>query len=227
MFYKLRYKYQLQRFRKKASGTPVQPLYEQPFIKSSEPLMSTRFLVLDCEMSGLDVNSAQLLSLGWVMIEHGRIVNASGKHLLIHAESGAGDSSRIHGLLDSSIAGARSGAAVLMLLIKQMHGAVLVFHHAPLDIRFLQKAAIENFRCPLLFPYIDTMEIEKQRMHIQGKTMGLRLSQCRERYGLDSTRQHNALADAQATAELFLAQASYLEKGHNLKLSELHIRYAK
>jgi DNA polymerase-3 subunit epsilon len=227
VFYKLHYNYQLKRFQKKASGTPVQALYEQAFIKSSQPLMSTRFLVLDCEMSGLDVNSCQLLSLGWVMIEHGRIANASGKHLLIHAESGAGDSSRIHGLLDSSIAGARSVAAVLILLIKQMQDAVLVFHHAPLDIRFLQKAAIENFRCPLLFPYVDTMEIEKQRMHIQGKTMGLRLSQCRERYGLVSTQQHNALADAQATAELLLAQASYLEKGHDLKLSELHIRYSR
>jgi DNA polymerase-3 subunit epsilon len=129
--------------------------------------------------------------------------------------------------VDSSIAGARSAAAVLILLIQQMQGAVLAFHHAPLDIRFLQKAAIENFRCPLLFPYIDTMEIEKRRLHIQGKTMGLRLSQCRERYGLGSTQQHNALADAQATAELLLAQASYLEKGHNLKLSELHIRCSR
>lgn len=227
MLYKLNYSLQRRRFHKKASGTPVQPLYEQPFINSGESLLSTRFLVLDCEMSGLDVKQCHLLSLGWVMIEHGRIINSSGKHLLIHAEKGTGDSSRIHGLVDSSIAGARSAAAVLILLIQQMQGAVLAFHHAPLDIRFLQKAAIENFRCPLLFPYIDTMEIEKRRLHIQGKTMGLRLSQCRERYGLGSTQQHNALADAQATAELLLAQASYLEKGHNLKLSELHIRCSR
>jgi len=178
-------------------------------------------------MSGLDANTCQLLSLGWVMIEQGRIINASGKHQLIHADRGAGESSKIHGLLDSNIAGAKSAAVVLMSLIKQMQAAVLVFHHAPLDIRFLQKAAIENFRCPMLFPYIDTMDIEKQRMHIQGKAMGLRLSQCRERYGLVSSQQHNALADAQATAELLLAQAAYLEKGQNLKLSELHISCSK
>ncbi len=178
-------------------------------------------------MSGLDVKSSHLLSIGWVVIEHGRIRNASGKHLLIHAETGAGDSSRIHGLLDSSIAGARSAAAALLPLIEQMQGAVLVFHHAPLDVRFLQKAAKENFRCPLLFPYVDTMEIEKKRLQIQGKVLGLRLGQCRGRYGLASAAQHNARADAQATAELLLAQASYLEKGHDLKLSELHIRCSK
>jgi DNA polymerase-3 subunit epsilon len=224
VFYKVQHAIQRKRFHQKAQGTPVQPLYEQPLRASSESFKATRFLVLDCEMSGLDVKSSHLLSLGWVMIERRRIVNASGKHLLIHAESGTGDSSLIHGLLDSRIAGARSSAAALILLIQQMQSTVLVFHHAPLDIRFLQKAAMENFRCPLLFPYIDTMEIEKRRLHLQGRAMGLRLSQCRERYGLAATQQHNALADAQATAELLLAQASYMEKGHDLKLSELHIR---
>jgi DNA polymerase-3 subunit epsilon len=76
----------------------------------------------------------------------------------------------------------------------------------------------------LLFSYVDTMHIEKRRVHMQGKTMGLRLSQCRERYGLTSSHQHNALADAQATAELLLAQSSYLGKGRELKLSDLSVR---
>jgi DNA polymerase-3 subunit epsilon len=114
-----------------------------------------------------------------------------------------------------------------MLLIKQMQGAVLVFHHAPLDMRFLQNASIDNFRCPLLFSYVDTMEIEKRRMHLQGKITGLRLAQCRQRYGLLAGSQHNALADAQATAELFLAQASYLGKSHELKLSRLALRCSR
>ena len=227
MLYKLQYKFQHWRFHQKAVGTPVQPLYEQPLIKASQLFADTRFMVLDFEMSGLDVKTCQLLSLGWVMIEHGRMINSSSRHQLIHADRGAGESSKIHGLLDSNLAGATSVASVLMLLIKHMQGAVLVFHHASLDIRFLQKAAIENFRCPLLFSYIDTMHIEKRRMHIQGKTMGLRLAQCRERYGLTSSQQHNALADAQATAELLLAQASYLGRGHELKLSDLSVRCSR
>ncbi len=221
MFYKLRYKIQRWRFYKKAIATPLQPLYQQADISSSQLFSATRFLVLDCEMSGLDATKCQLLSLGWVMIEQGRIVNASAKHLLIHADRGVGESSKIHGLLDSKLAGANSVATVLMLLMKQMPGAVLVFHHASLDMRFLQKATIENFRCPLLFSYVDTMVIEKKRMHLQGKAVGLRLAQCRDRYGLPTGSQHDALADAQATAELFLAQASYLGKQESLSLSEL------
>ena len=83
---------------------------------------------------------------------------------------------------------------------------------------------MENFQCPLLFPYVDTMAIEKRRLHLQGKTKGLRLSQCRERYGLGSGSQHNALADAQATAELLLAQASHLDRDNSLKLADLALR---
>ena len=223
VFYKLHYKYRHWRFQEKSAATPLQPLYQQPYIQPSQRFFDTRFMVIDCEMSGLDPKKSQLLSIGWVMIEHGRIVNASAKHLLIHADRGAGDSSKIHGLIDSNLAGATSAAAVLMLLMKQIPGAVLVFHHAPLDMRFLQKATIENFRCPLLFSYVDTMAIEKQRMHLQGKSMGLRLAQCRDRYGLPAGSQHDALADAQATAELFLAQASYLGKQESLRLSDLSL----
>lgn len=223
VLYNIFYRYRQHRYIQEANNTPLQPLYQAPIIPTSQKFIDTRFLVLDCEMSGLDPKKCQLLSIGWVLIERGRIVNSSAKHLLIHAEKGTGDSSKIHGLLDSNIAGAKSVATVLMLLMKQMPGSVLVFHHASLDVRFLQKATIEMFRCPLLFSYVDTMAIEKRRLHLQGKSDGLRLVQCRRRYGLPDGAQHNALADAQATAELFLAQVSYMDKPEALCLSELSL----
>ena len=69
MLYKLQHKFQHWRFHKKAIGTPLQPLYEQPLIKARQKFADTRFLVLDCEMSGLDLKSCQLLSLGWTAVE--------------------------------------------------------------------------------------------------------------------------------------------------------------
>jgi len=228
VLYKLAHRIQQWRFHKSAEDTPLQTLYHEPFIPSSRSFIGTRFLVVDCEMSGLDPQKCQLLSIGWVIIENGRIVNSSAKHLLIHADRGTGDSSKIHGLLDINVAGANSAATVLMLLMKQIPGAVLVFHHASLDIRFLQKATTETFRCPLLFSYVDTMAIEKKRMHLQGQMKGLRLSQCRQRYGLPDSAHHNALADAQATAELFLAQASYMSSDlESLSLAELSLNCAR
>ncbi len=224
MFYRLNYTIRRWRHRKNSLGTPLQPLYDQAPFSPARSFFQTRFLVVDCEMSGLKTRRNELLSIGWVVIENGKISNASARHLLVHSDQGAGESTKIHGLLDSSLAGASSAAAVLMLLIRQMPNAVLVFHHASLDIRFLQRAAVTNFRCPLLFSYIDTLEIEKRRIEALGKTRGLRLNQCREHYSLPSVSQHNALADAQATAELLLAQASYLSTNRNLTLSHLPLR---
>src|SRR5690606_10517593 len=196
----------------------------QPTPQPSTDFFDSRLLVVDCEMTGLNPVRDQLLSIGWVAIEQGRIVNASARHLLVHAESGAGASTMIHGLNDARIAGARSAATALLALCKQIPGCTLVFHHAPVDLAFLQKAASDNFRCPLLFSYLDTMHIEKRRLHLQGKSLSLRLSSCRQRYGLPAVLQHDALTDARATAELLLAQAAYLRNKHGLPLHELGLR---
>lgn len=223
VLYSLYYQYRQRRYRQQAYNSPLQALYDAPIISPSQLFKDTRFLVVDCEMSGLDPEKCQLLSIGWVVIERGQIVNSTAKHLLIHADRGTGDSSMIHGLFDSNIAGANSIATALMLLMQQVPETVLVFHHAALDMRFLQKATIEIFQCPLLFSYVDTMEIEKKRLHLQGKMAGIRLAQCRQRYGLADCAQHNALADAQATAELFLAQAGNIGKRDVLDLSDLSL----
>jgi DNA polymerase-3 subunit epsilon len=52
------------------------------------------------------------------------------------------------------------------------------------------------------------MKIEKRRYRTQEAQIGYRLAQCRQHYGLPDTPQHDALADARATAELLLAQLS-------------------
>ena len=223
-FYKLQHFLQKKRFSQKAQNRSLSLQYETAQISQNQKLADTEFLVIDCEMSGLKAKQNQLLSIGWVIIKHQRIVNASRKYFLTHSESGTGDTTKIHGLMESNIAGANSIASVLLVLIKHMQNKVLVFHHAPLDIAFLQRAALHHFQCPLLFSYIDTMEIEHKRLRMRGITSGLRLAQCRERYGLDSGNQHNALADAFATAELFLAQSAYIGNKKNITLQDLHIR---
>ena len=222
--YNLRYRFRRGLNKDKARTTALEPLYSRAPFRGSQLFRDTRFLVVDCEMSGLDVKNNHLLSIGWVAIENGRIVHSSAKHLLIHAEKGVGDSTRIHGLHERNIAGAKSVAAVLMLLIKQAQNAVLVFHHAPLDMQFLQKATQDVFHCPLLFTCLDTMAIEKQRITLQGKSISLRLGATRKRYGLPQAPQHNALADAVATAELLLAQISYIGKLETLKLGHLPLQ---
>jgi len=219
--YSLRYRWKQYRYRNQAKTPALKALYEQPPFPHSQRYLDTRFLVVDCEMSGLEPSRDQLLSLGWVVIERGRIINSTAKHYLMHSVIGAGDSTRIHGLKDAQLAGAKSTALGLTLLGKQMLNTVLVFHNATLDVAFLQRAAWDIFQCPLLINGIDTLRLEKQRLALQGKTGSLRLVDARRRYGLVNASQHNAMLDAIATAELFIAQVSYAGSRESLLLRHL------
>jgi DNA polymerase-3 subunit epsilon len=220
---KLQFHLQQLRYRRRASKTPLAPFYAAKFPNTSKTVALSRFLVIDCEMSGLNPNEHQLLSIAWIIIENGRIQCADRRHFLINAEGGAGESVLIHGLHDHMLAGGNSVVKALMLLVQEAKNSVLVFHHAPLDLEFLQRASRRHFHCPLLFPYIDTLAVEKKRLALQGRHGGLRLQQCRERYGLPATAQHNALSDARATAELFLAQVHYSGDVQSLPLSHLDL----
>lgn len=213
------------RWRRKIASGPLRTLYEQPAVSTRASFSKCKWLVLDCEMTGLSPSQDAILSIGWVLINDGFIEYASGRHVLCHASENVGDSVTIHGLSDRQIAGASSISQALSLLAKDLNGAVAVFHHAHLDLAFLQRAAMACFSCPLPFQYVDTMAIEKRRLDRQGKAGSLQLSLCRDRYGLPHSHAHNALSDAMATAELLCAQVSAMG-GLDTQMSSLGCRWS-
>ena len=101
---------------------------------------------------------------------------------------------------------------------------ILVFHNAMLDWGFL-KLALKNAgitQRPKLI--IDTLQIEKKRLlqHASDiKLDDLTLNECRNRYDLPSYHCHHALTDAQATAELLLAQCHQISRGKELQLRSI------
>ena len=222
VLYEIRHNLAKRRHAEKAGRTPLAPLYQQELIGRGRRVEETEFLVADCEMTGLDARKDHILSVGWVLVKRMRVVHATVRHVLVHSERLTGDSSKIHGLMNSHVAGASSIGSALMSLSEQIPGRVLVFHHASLDIGFLQAAARANFRCPMLFSYIDTMQIEAHRQRHQEVQHALRLVECRQRYGLPVSSQHDAAQDALATAELLLAQLSHLD-GADTTLGQLKI----
>jgi len=201
----------------KANKSILSSLYKDALPCPSQAFIETKFLVLDCEMTGLNPDKDSILSIGWLEVSKARI---------IYSDTAVGKSASIHGLHDNKVAGAGTIAKALSSLALQARGKVLVFHHASLDLAFLQKAAIESLGCPFYLAYVDTMEIEKHRLQLQNKTAPLQLASCRARYNLPPAYEHNALSDAQATAELFIAQCAYKAPKEDLKLSDLHLRCA-
>ncbi|HEY9148231.1 MAG TPA: exonuclease domain-containing protein, partial [Gammaproteobacteria bacterium] len=65
------------------------------------------------------------------------------------------------------------------------------------------------FSSRFLMPTIDTQEVARRTLERRNQSFRpqqMRLAELRERYNLPRYRLHNALSDALAAAELFLAQ---------------------
>ena len=182
------------------------------------------FLVADTETSALSAAEGEMLSIGWVVIANGSIKLNTAEHYLLCSERGVGQSATIHQLRDCELVAGISNEAMMERFLEVARGRILVFHHAMLDMSFLNQISCLLYSSPLLLPFIDTLHMELRRMRRQGKVPaknGLRLGSCRTRYNLPDYPGHNALTDALATAELLLAQLTHRSGSGKLSMQEL------
>jgi DNA polymerase-3 subunit epsilon len=212
------------RYHRRVAGTALQDCWRRPLPSTGADWRRVSFLVIDAEMSSLDVNEGELLSVGWVCVENGAIALSSAEHYLIRPEQSVGQSATIHNLRDCELEEASSGDEVLAHFLAAAAGRVLVFHNAALDMAFLNRVSRREFNAPILMPVVDTL-IQEQRVlrrrEVPIKPGDLRLQACRDRYNLPQFPAHNALLDALATAELFLALARHRSQGREFALASL------
>ncbi len=188
----------------------------------TEQIQDMEFLVVDTETSALTTQEGELLSIGWVVIKNNAVQVSSAQHLLLQVESSVGQSAVIHQLRDCELEGGIAPHAMMQEFLQQAAGRILVFHHAELDLAFLNLLSLQLYGLPLLLPHVDTLQIEKTKLlrkHQAIEQGALRLSACRERYHLPVYPAHNALMDALATAELLLAQCAV--KGDGVRVRDI------
>lgn len=182
---------------------------------------NTPIIAVDLELTGLEVASNQIISIGWTQVDAGRLQLGSSRHLLITADHSVGSSAAIHELMDSEIAEGLGITEGLEQLFEAATGRVWVFHHANLDVSFLQKATARWAGIAPPFVVLDTMQIElglRKRREIPVQQGDLQLGRLRSVYNLPRYTAHNAMTDAIATAELLMAVAARLNPAGEFKL---------
>ncbi len=185
---------------------------------------SQRYLVIDLELTGLDPKQHEIVSVAWVVIDNQCIKMSESQYFINKDVKSLEQSPVFHGISTDSVAQGQSLQSILMSLSAHFSDCILVFHNAMLDWGFL-KLALKNAgvtQRPKLI--IDTLQIEKKRLlqHTSDiKLDDLTLNECRNRYDLPSYQCHHALTDAQATAELLLAQCHQIGAGKELTLRAL------
>ena len=184
--------------------------YSVPFPQPGEDCHKLEFVALDLETTGVDPKQDEILSIGLVGLTGVQLELRSTQHRLIRPDIEIPEKSAvIHHITDDQAASGEHLADVMMELLPLLAGKVLIAHHARFEMNFLGRACERHFGAPLLMPVIDTMEVARrslERRNVSYKPHELRLAELRTRYGLPRYRLHNALSDAVAAAELFLAQ---------------------
>ncbi len=180
------------------------------------------FVALDLETTGLDPQHDEIASVGYVEVRNGRVCLATARHRLVRIEGSVAQSATLHHLVDAQLAEGLPLDEVLGELLETLAGRALILHHAPFDLGFLNAACRRFWDVPLNAYVVDTLALARRRhhrgAHREPKKGELRLHALRTRYGLPRYAAHDALSDALATAELFLAFVAHWAGDQRLPL---------
>ena len=166
------------------------------------PAQHIRWVVLDCESSGLDPGVDQLLSIGAVALDKQRVAIDGGFSVVLRqARPSDASNIAIHGITGGAqIAGSEPGEA-LRAFAEFAGQAPLVAFHAPFDKALLRRAArIAGVRMPNA--WLDLAELAPVLLP-QKATRCRALDDWLDCFGIDHPARHDPLGDAFATAQLF------------------------
>ena len=203
---------------------PLRDYLARPLPPKGQDYRTTDFVAIDLETTGLDASRDLILSVGYVVLHGNRIDLSSTCHRVVRIDRSIPEASAvIHQITDDQSARGLELVDVMAELLDVLAGKVLVAHHASIECGFLGNACHRLWGGGLPVQVVDTQVLAHrtfERRQTAFKASDLRLHSLGERFNLPRYGAHNALSDALAAAELFLAQAAYRDNGQGLPLKE-------
>jgi DNA polymerase-3 subunit epsilon len=162
-----------------------------------------RWVVLDCESSGLDPERDRLLSIGAVAVREGRIVHADAYGAVLRqVQASAAPNILVHGIGAEAQLGGQDPATALAAFERYIAGAPLVAFHATFD-RALLGRAMAAARLRWQPRWLDLAQLAPA-------LCPRRAGDCKSlddwlaAFSIGHPARHDAMADAYATAQLLL-----------------------
>jgi DNA polymerase III subunit epsilon len=172
------------------------------------PIDAVRFVVLDCETTGLNPMTDRIITIGAVGVENGEIVIRDSFEALLKITSNTG-AVTVHGVTrDESRMGIEEPKA-LELFLEYLKDGVIVGHHIGHDIASLDAGYERHWGFHLQNRCLDTMYLA---LHLQeaGAFADRRpqrhftLDALCSMFGVAPHGRHTAVGDAFLTAQVFL-----------------------
>lgn len=179
-------------------------LFDRPMgqVDLNRPLADLVYTVFDTETTGLEpANGDEIIQIGALRVLNSRLLQQEHFDQLVDPRCALKPASiAIHGITDSMLLGQPTIDQVLPAFHDFCVDTVLVGHNVAFDMRFLE---IKESSLGIRFdqPVLDTLLLSavahpNQESHSLEAIM--------QRLGIEVDQRHNALADATATAKVFL-----------------------
>jgi DNA polymerase-3 subunit epsilon len=168
--------------------------------------------VVDLELTGLDPGTDEIIAIGAVPVQDGRLILGKAMYTLARPERPPKHASvLVHKLRSADLVDAPSGAEAIDLLLDALAGRVPVFHTSVVERSFLgRELRRRRVRLP---PDADTEALGRLwlRRRDGSAPAGLSLARLARLLGQPGEDPHHALGDALTTAKAFIALASHLD----------------
>jgi DNA polymerase III subunit epsilon len=177
-------------------------------------LRAARWVVIDCETSGLDPSQDRLLSIGAIAVQAGRVDLGEAFEVVLQ-QATASDPSNIlvHGIGGEAQRTGRPMEQGLRAFSAFLASGVPVAFHAPFDAAVLERAHLAHALQPPR-RWLDAAQLANS-LYPRSRPAKLKhgsLDDWLADFGIASPSRHNALGDAYATAQLFLVLLAEAER---------------
>ena len=172
----------------------------------SAPLDEARFVVLDCELTGLDPKTAKIVSIGAVSVVANEIVLSDSFDQLVRIYFNT-SAVTVHGVTREESQSGRRVEDVVEDLLVYLGPAVIIGHHIAFDLAALNMVTQQFFDIRLPNQSMDTMRLaialERAGALEPQQNSDFSLDALLRRFSIEPHDRHTAAGDAFLTAQVF------------------------
>ena len=178
------------------------------------------WVALDCETTGLNVRTDEIISIAAVRIDGNRVMTSERLELLVRPEKRvSAESVRIHQLREQDVAQGTPPEAALMQLMHFIGARPLVGYYLEFDLAMIDRAlfpllgmGLPQSRNEVSAMYYD-YKFKQLPRHLRDQPIDLRFASLMNDLDMPSRNAHDALNDAVMAALAFVKLRQLLAAG--------------
>lgn len=197
---------------------------ERPSCDTGLAFDDSRYVVVDVESTGLDLNKDRLIAIGAVAVTGGRIDLTDSFEIVLRQDKVSDkDNILIHGIGGEAQREGRTPVEALLAFLDYLGKSPLVAFHVTFDETMIRRAMRTYLGLDFKHPWLDLAYVMPGLLPDYARKYRA-LDHWSGHFRIANYARHSALADAVATAQLFLVALPLARKrksGHYKSLQDL------